>query len=123
MSHPKSFLAGLEESLARIISVALTVLIGGVYVSGRDGLNLQVVDSMQLLGAFWLVYEILSYIFFLMFKFFAGSQEKSEDSSENSLMEASEEKPQETDTYQSIHKSETIKASEDSANKDNGEEG
>jgi hypothetical protein len=73
-----SFIAGLEELVARIVSLFFSVVFFVVftYASGEITITWQSLISYLLI--FWLIYESLSYILYLIFKFF-GDNNKDKD--------------------------------------------
>jgi|GEM_PF-3604580 len=68
----KSFLSGLEELLARVVSLVLTLLFFVIYaLSNSQSLTLDWFQLAVHLSIFWIVYETLALIFFQTFLFFS----------------------------------------------------
>lgn len=72
---PKNFLSGLEEIFARVFGFLAVSIVFLVFVYARGFLNLDWYSTAGLLSLFWILYELLSYILFLLFAFFSKKQE------------------------------------------------
>jgi hypothetical protein len=99
------FLAGLEEAVARIVSLLVSGLIVFAFWIGGDYFNeaLTNPEFIIFIIAFWIVYEILSFAFFQLFRFFSQrppveAEESLEDSEADMLDETVIEEEAETDT-------------------------
>lgn len=71
----KSFFAGMEEVLARICSLVLTLVFFLIFILTRGELEVEWRTLSVILLIFWLVYEILSLMFFNAFRYFSNNQE------------------------------------------------
>jgi len=82
--QPQStFFAGLEEFIARLISVCVTIVFFVIYIlAGGNQLTLAWTDALGFLALFWLVYESVAFILFLMFRFFSSSQSSAQQSAQ-----------------------------------------
>jgi hypothetical protein len=67
----RKFFAGLEEVLARLLGLGVTLVFFAVYVSAKGTILADWYGIIGYLSLFWLIYEILSYILFLAFAFFS----------------------------------------------------
>jgi Na+(H+)/acetate symporter ActP len=76
MNNGASFISGLEELVARIVSLFFSVVFFAVYsyAGGEITVNWQSLISYLLI--FWLVYEGLSYVLYIIFKFFGDNTPK-----------------------------------------------
>lgn len=71
----KNFFAGLEELFARLASFLLVVLGFIIFILARNVMfQLDWLGLVQVLGLFWVIYEVLGLIFFQAFHFFAKQQ-------------------------------------------------
>lgn len=71
----KNFFAGLEELFARLAGFILVVLGFVIFMIARDrNFDLNWLGMLQVLGLFWILYEVLGLIFFQAFHFFAKQQ-------------------------------------------------
>lgn len=68
-----SFIAGLEELVARIISLILSILFFAVYSLAVGDITVNWTSIVSYMLIFWVVYEGLAYILYLIFKFFGGN--------------------------------------------------
>jgi uncharacterized membrane protein len=78
----RKFFAGLEEVLARILGLCVTLVFFAVYVSAKGTILADWYGIIGYLSLFWLIYEILSYILFIAFAYFSrdNNEIKSPDS-------------------------------------------
>ena len=67
----KQFLTGLEETIARIVSLILTLAFFALYFGNKTPISFDWYSLIGVLAIFWLVYEALAYILFLVFSFFS----------------------------------------------------
>jgi uncharacterized membrane protein len=67
----RKFFAGLEEVLARILGLCVTLVFFAVYVSAKTTINTDWYGIIGYLSLFWLIYEVLSYILFIAFAYFS----------------------------------------------------
>jgi TRAP-type C4-dicarboxylate transport system permease small subunit len=69
----EKFLAGLEEAIARIVSLLVSGLVVFAFWIGGDYYKSELSNPEFLIFilAFWLVYELLSFGFFQLFRFFS----------------------------------------------------
>lgn len=68
--NSKSFIAGLEELVARVVSLVLSILFFTVYTYATGVLSVNWQSMVTYLLLFWLLYEALSFILYTIFKFF-----------------------------------------------------
>jgi uncharacterized membrane protein len=78
---PQNFLAGLEETIARIISLILTLTFYGLYFGSKTPVLFDWYTLIGILALFWLVYEALAYLLFVVFNFFSKNKNNSDDKS------------------------------------------
>lgn len=73
----KNFLAGLEEVSSRLISLVITSTFFLVYISAKPNQEMLVnwTQLLIILSIFWLVYEFLGYLFFMIFGYFGKQGE------------------------------------------------
>lgn len=73
----KNFLSGLEELMARIVSLVFSLLFFVVWISQKLPTS-NTDQSWQkvffILFSFWFAYETIAYVLFILFKFFATRQ-------------------------------------------------
>ncbi len=82
----RRFFTGLEEVFARFLSLFVSLTLFSVYVTAKSTITLDWYGLAGYLGLFWLIYELLGYVFFLAFVFFSK-----DDVSENNYdMKSSE---------------------------------
>ena len=74
----KQFFAGLEEALARLVGLVLTLTFFLIYTWAVDGINLNWLQAFFAFGLFWLVYEAVAFGLFILFDFFARFARKTE---------------------------------------------
>lgn len=76
-----SFFAGIEELASRAVGLVLTLAGFGVYILAKENLEINQNNVLLVFGSFWFLYEGLSYIFFLIFRYFTrrGQVEEVED--------------------------------------------
>jgi len=75
-SSKSSFLAGLEESFARLISFFITLLFFVIYtIAGGNSLSLNWTALLGFLALFWFLYEFISFLLFVAFSFFSRLSE------------------------------------------------
>jgi hypothetical protein len=72
----RNFFAGLEEVLARILGLCVTLVFFAVYVSAKGTILADWYGIVGYLSLFWLIYEMLSYILFIAFAYFSRDDEK-----------------------------------------------
>lgn len=74
----KNFFAGLEEVSSRLISLVITSAFFLVYISAKPNQEMLVnwTQLLIILSVFWLVYELLGYLFFTVFNYFGKQSEK-----------------------------------------------
>jgi len=70
-----SFFSGLEEVVARLISFLVSVTFFVIYIAGQGKLELDWYKAAIILGFFWILYELISYILFLILSFFSRKTE------------------------------------------------
>jgi|GEM_PF-5483837 len=70
----KEFISGLEEVVARTVSLVITMLIFIAYILGNPFVVPRWQEIALFLLGFWFAYEIIGYILFMLFKFFANKQ-------------------------------------------------
>jgi len=78
----KQFFSGLEEALARLVGVILTLTFFLIYIWAVNGVSLSWLQAFFAFGLFWLVYEAIAFGLFILFDFFAKKSE-SETSTKN----------------------------------------
>ncbi len=83
MSENK-FLAGLEEGFARIIALVLTLIFFLIYTAAVEQVTLNWLQALAWLGLFWFVYEVISFLLFSVFTFFARNKIAKQDSNTES---------------------------------------
>jgi|694.fasta_scaffold67105_4 hypothetical protein len=91
----KNFLSGLEELIARIVSLIFSLLFFVVLISQKlpTSNNDQSWQKIFfILFSFWFAYEAIAYVLFILFKFFANRQTNS-NSTEIQLDEADKNPP------------------------------
>lgn len=70
----KEFISGLEEIVARMVALVITMLIFIAYTLGNPFIQPRWQEIALFLLGFWFAYEIIGYILFMLFKFFANKQ-------------------------------------------------
>jgi hypothetical protein len=86
--NTKHFFAGLEEVLARLAAVSITIIMFAIFTFAKD--NKTVLDTYQLAGylsVFWAIYELLSWILFRAFIFFSGSKADKIEAKSNEMLD------------------------------------
>ena len=78
---PQNFLAGLEETIARFISLILTLTFYGLYFGSKTPVLFDWYTLIGILALFWLVYEALAYLLFVVFNFFSKNKNNKEEKS------------------------------------------
>ena len=78
----KQFFSGLEEALARLVGVILSLTFFLIYIWAVNGVSLSWLQAFFAFGLFWLVYEAIAFGLFILFDFFAKKSE-SETSTKN----------------------------------------
>ena len=69
----RSFISGLEELVARIVSLALSLVFFVVYVYAAEELVINWQSVISFLLIFWLIYETLAYLLYIIFRFFGDN--------------------------------------------------
>ena len=77
--YSNSFFAGIEEVASRALSLILSVLLFSVYALAKEDLYFEIASVAGSLVLFWLVYETLAYVFFLVFNYFSNKSEKGDE--------------------------------------------
>jgi predicted membrane protein len=72
----KAFFAGSEEVIARLVSLFISLLFFAIYMVAKVSVVIDMYRLLTFLSIFWVVYEILAYILFMIFKFFSKAEEK-----------------------------------------------
>jgi predicted membrane protein len=74
----KNFFTGLEEVASRLISLVITSAFFLVYISAKTNQEILVnwTHLLLILSIFWLVYELLGYLFFMIFNYFGNQTDK-----------------------------------------------
>ena len=80
----KQFFAGTEEVIARLVSLCITLLFFAIYALAKTTFYLDIYTLLTVLGIFWVVYEIFSYILFAIFKFFSKPEQNTPTNLQNS---------------------------------------
>ena len=93
----KEFLSGLEEVVARIVSLVITMLISIAYTLGNPFNQPKWQEIALFLLGFWFAYEIIGYILFTLFRFFASKKTPGDD---GTIPEISEDSQENSDTPQ-----------------------
>lgn len=65
-----SFIAGMEEAVARIAGLLLSVIFFIIFVTARETITLDWMDAAGALLLFWFVYELISYGLYILFSYF-----------------------------------------------------
>lgn len=73
----RNFFSGLEEVVARLISFLVSVTFFVIYIAGQGKFDLDWYKAAIVLGFFWILYELISYILFLILSFFSKKTENS----------------------------------------------
>lgn len=73
----KNFLDGLEETIARIVSLVITLTFFGLFYGSKTPVSLDWYSLIGVLALFWLVYESVSYLLYVVFNFFSSKNQKS----------------------------------------------
>jgi hypothetical protein len=81
----RKFFAGLEEVFARFLALFVSLVFFAVYVSAKSEVTLDWYSLVGYLSLFWLIYELLSYIFFRAFMFFSRDDENPLPSNESTI--------------------------------------
>jgi hypothetical protein len=89
----KSPYTSITETVARVLSLLITILCFSIYILSKDTQLILRVDWAMLtvhLAIFWIVYEVFSFCFFLLLQQFASTKEGKQvmDKIENSLSPA-----------------------------------
>ncbi len=74
----KQFFAGLEEALARLVGVVLTLTFFLIYIWAVGGVNFNWLQAFFAFGLFWLIYEAIAFGLFMLFDFFAKKSESTQ---------------------------------------------
>jgi hypothetical protein len=89
----KSFLSGLEEVVARFAGLILTLLFFIIYATSRTTITLDWYGLSAHLIIFWLIYELISYILFIIFRFFSKNNHLTETKVQAPIPEISTPEP------------------------------
>jgi hypothetical protein len=83
----RSFFAGLEEALARIIGFIITTALSCIFVLARGTMTFDWLEMAGALSLFWFLYEVISYALYLAFVYFAKQRNQIKEglSSNNEL--------------------------------------
>jgi hypothetical protein len=81
--NEKSFLSGLEEVIARFAGLVLTLIFFIIYATSRTTVTLDWYGLSAHLIIFWIIYEIVSYILFVIFQFFSKANEANKQAAAN----------------------------------------
>ncbi len=76
----KHFLDGLEETIARIVSLLLSLTFFALYFGGKAPVFTDWYGLIGVLALFWLVYESVSYLLYIVFNFFSAKSGKDDNS-------------------------------------------
>jgi len=76
----KRFFSGLEEALARLVGVILTLTFFLIYIWAVGGVNFNWLQAFFAFGLFWLIYEAIAFGLFILFDFFAKKSESTQSS-------------------------------------------
>ena len=79
----KHFLDGLEETIARIVSLILGLAFFGLYFGNKTPIFFDWYSLIGVLALFWLVYEAVAYLLFVVFSFFSARANKVENQISN----------------------------------------
>jgi hypothetical protein len=74
MENKNNFYAGLEEGIARILGLILTVIFFVIYITASEKIEIDWYSGTGMLVLFWLVYEAISLVLFIMFSFFGKNK-------------------------------------------------
>jgi uncharacterized membrane protein len=88
---PQNFLAGLEETIARFISLIFTITFYGLYFGSKTPVLFDWYTLIGILALFWLVYEALAYLLFVVFNFFSKNKNHKDENSVSQVNSAIEE--------------------------------
>jgi hypothetical protein len=75
---PKSPYTSITETVARVLSLLITILCFSIYILSKEIQMIARVDWAMLtvhLAIFWAVYETFSFCFFLLLQQFSGTKE------------------------------------------------
>jgi hypothetical protein len=71
-----NFLSGLEELVARLISLVLITAMFAVYSAGKsEPLQVESTKLILILLLYWFAYEVVSFVFFMILKRFSSSNQ------------------------------------------------
>ena len=70
----KSYLGGLEGSIAKMVSLMINLAFFSIYTISQDGLQVSWFELVGVLLLFWVIYEVLGYILYIFFSFFARTK-------------------------------------------------
>ena len=73
MSRPNYF-GGLEGFAAKLVSLVITLVFFSIYTAAAKGFESSWFELTGILTLFWVIYEILGYILFVFFNFFARNK-------------------------------------------------
>ena len=70
----QDFISGLEEIVARLVALVTTMLITIAYTLGNPFNQPKWQEIALFVLGFWFAYEVIGYILFRLFKFFAAKK-------------------------------------------------
>jgi hypothetical protein len=74
MEKQSNFYAGLEEGIARILGLIITVIFFIIYITASEKIEIDWYTGTGMLVLFWLIYEAISLVLFIMFSFFGKNK-------------------------------------------------
>ncbi len=76
----KEFLSGLEETFARFISFFINLSFFAIFsLTKNENWKIDNFTILLILCIFWFSYELISYILFVIFKFFSNKETNSKE--------------------------------------------
>ena len=69
--NPSRYFAGVEEVLARIVAIVLSIAVFAVYESAKGQQSLSSSDIALTLAVFVVVYDLLAFMLFILFSYFS----------------------------------------------------
>ncbi len=91
--YQKKYFSSSEEMVAKIVSFLLNCLFVIVFFLAETKLDFSWMEAIFLVTVFVVLYEILGYIFFLIFKFFSTNKSETKEVKKNSAITDSEALP------------------------------
>ncbi len=69
----KNFFAGIEEVISRLLAAVISMVFFLIYIYARPDqeVTLNWSGLLAMLGIFWLVYEFIGYVLYLIFVYFS----------------------------------------------------